>query len=49
MYFINSKVELRTSLESMEQFLLIHQCISRRSGRSEKYTCLRGIEKRDRK
>jgi hypothetical protein len=45
-YFIPSNDEHRTSLESMEQFLLIHKCISRRNGRSEKHICSRGNEKR---
>jgi hypothetical protein len=34
-HFIPSVDEHRTSLESMEQFLLVHKCISRRSGQSE--------------
>ena len=45
-YFIHSRYEHSTSLESMEQFVLVHKSISRRSGGSEQNNCLRGNERK---
>ena len=41
--------ECTTSLESMEQFVLVHKSISRRSGGSEQHNCSRGNEKKEKK